>query len=472
MQYFEAARRFPDVDADHWSLRVGLVLPVRALQAVFGPSEVAYHALPVAAGLLLVAATVVVGSRLHSLVVGLGAAAVVGSSNWFLSYSSALLPDHVAAALVVGALAVLLLGESSSRSRRVVVGAGVLLAWAYLIREFTLLLWPVALLVALGPGPSRAPDTARPWRQTVRWLGLPVVAAMIGETVLNFAVHGDPLARWTVAGSHDEVVRDLGADVTRFDALVLLPDALVSREGTASLLLLLLAAPLTALFAVRRRWTIVAWLAAYWIPLTLAGGVLSPDLRFLRAQLLRYWTPILPAAAIGGLGLVWLLALGGSARLGVPPRAAALVSALAVVVAAGWVVQSSWPAVERADIYEGNGATQLDELRAWLADEGADVGVVWTDSQTARLMPIVARTPTGGRVWDGEVRSFNDPDDPHDFVDPAVFAPGDVVVFYPFGYLGRLDSWSDIPPGIRRLQPGWETVLRRSDDTLLLYEIG
>ena len=43
MTYLEAATAFPDVATDHWSLRIGLLLPLRPLLEVFGPSEVAYY---------------------------------------------------------------------------------------------------------------------------------------------------------------------------------------------------------------------------------------------------------------------------------------------------------------------------------------------------------------------------------------------------------------------------------------------
>ncbi len=55
-KYFDTAVDFPDIPADLWTMRIGLVAPVRAAVLALGPSEAALYAVPLAAGLLLAAA--------------------------------------------------------------------------------------------------------------------------------------------------------------------------------------------------------------------------------------------------------------------------------------------------------------------------------------------------------------------------------------------------------------------------------
>src|SRR5688500_11221471 len=55
-KYFDTAVDFPNVPVDLWTLRIGLIASVRAAVLVFGPSEAALYAVPIAAGVLLSAA--------------------------------------------------------------------------------------------------------------------------------------------------------------------------------------------------------------------------------------------------------------------------------------------------------------------------------------------------------------------------------------------------------------------------------
>lgn len=462
MTYLEAAKAFPDVATDHWSLRIGLLFPLRLLLEVFGPSDIAYYAIPVAAGVVIVGSTFLIGSELFGPSVGIAAVVVLLSSNWFLSYSSALLPDHVAASLVAAAAAVMLRTHpSSSRVRGALLAVGVLFGWAYLVREFIVLLMvPAYFFIRSQFGRSLA-----------RRAALPVVVVFAAEALLNTFLHGNPLARWFVAGGHDHLVDRIEPPGSRLDALTRFADALFGGQGTFGVGLIFLAALGSFMVLQKHRWFLVGWIAAYLVPLTLASGLVSPDLKLFRAQLLRYWTPVLPAILVGGLGVAAvllrrLLALGGLPR----PTSLRIAGVLVVGIAIFTAVRAD-AGVASADIYEQNGATQLEELRAWLQADGQDVDVLWTDSQTARVMPIVSRSSMGDLLWDGEVRSFNSVEDPLTFVPPSALEPGHVIVFYPFGYLGRIESWDLIPTHLRRLQPGWETMVRREDRTLLIYRV-
>jgi len=56
------ARHFPDVPPNHYTLRIGLLLPTKLFEAVFGYGQVAYYAFPFLCGILLVVATYLLGA--------------------------------------------------------------------------------------------------------------------------------------------------------------------------------------------------------------------------------------------------------------------------------------------------------------------------------------------------------------------------------------------------------------------------
>ena len=298
MRYFERAAQFPDVPADHWSLRIGLVLPVRALQWLFGHSDVAYYALPVVSGAVLILGTYWLGRRLFSPIVGTGAALVLLSSGPFLGHATTLLPDQLAAALFVSALALVIVAADRQQPWArpgLLIAAGTLLGWAYLVREFVPLLLPLVYVVLRSRG---AP------RRAVACVAGPVAAVLLGEMVLNWVVHGSPIERFVAAGGHGNG-REYLSSVNRYDALVQVPRTLWELPGGRVLAVLSWAIPFTLLLWRRPAFRLVGlWCALYWVPLTLATGLVDPDYRVFPGNAMRYWMPMLPAVAIGGLAVV------------------------------------------------------------------------------------------------------------------------------------------------------------------------
>lgn len=474
MHYFERAAAWPDVPLDHWSLRVGLLLPVRLLQTLLGYSRAAYYALPLAAGGLLVLSTYWLGRLLFVPAVGVAAALLLLFSHAFLNSSSILLPDHTGAALLTAAVALLVFTASrpeaagwSARRHTLLVLAGLLLGWAYLVREYVVFVFPVVAAVFWC--------YRLPWRK-LAWVAAPAAAVFAGEVVLNLVVHGSPLERLLVSGGHGG--RRSSITDTRLDALTRLPRALADAPGGATLLvaLVLMAAGLawTRTRRDRRFLVVAAWFTAFWVPFTLGTGLVDPSFRFVIADKLRYWLPVAPAVVVGGaaVGHAALARLARRARVddGRPPAAASSAKAASVAVvtvAVAAVLGVVGSAGDRArDVYRVNGATQLGELAEWLASPGArNVRVVWTDPFTARLVPLYARPAFGGeRSWRGEVRSF--------LVDGRWVAPAALdegaVVLYRFGYRALPGGYSGIPKYIRRPR---EVQIHHPDKSLVVYTI-
>lgn len=473
MNYFERAAAFPNITEDHWSLRIGLFLPVRALQGLFGYSEAAYYGVPLLAAAALVLATYFLGLRLFNPAVGAGAAILLIGNGVFLNSSSVLLPDPMGASLFTTAMLLVVVAAQRlsppSRVDALLLTAGILLGWVYLAREFIVLGFPLALVVFWAYRVS--------WRRLV-WVAIPAAAMFAGEIVLNGSLYGSPFARLRESGGHGgqrSYIHD-----SRLDALVRLPRALAETPGGLPVLVMLVLLAV-ALFLVRRPGfrIVVAWFGLFWIPLTLGTGLVVPSFRFFIADKLRYWMPVLPAVLIGGVAVVDLALRALCERAGVAGRWRVVTPAIVVVVLA-LVLGLAGSNDDRArSVYRVNGADQLPELRSFLAAHGSEVRLLWTDEYTARLVPLYRRDTFGQQVWDGRVRLFQVGEH---FKDPADIHSG-IVVVYRRGHriLTRpgANGVSRVKPGHSPVREylfdppdGWSVITRRADNSLVVYRAG
>jgi 4-amino-4-deoxy-L-arabinose transferase-like glycosyltransferase len=340
VHYMQAAAWFPhplSAVTLHRETRFGLVLPMRPAIAVFGYSQAAYHVVPILASLILLLGTYVLGTQLFSRPVGVAAAVVVVTSAPVFAEAEDPLPDVFAAGLFTVAVAMAL----AIRRRRleprwwVLVGLGLVLGWSYLVREFVVFVWPlIPILLFRRVG----------WRRLLL-VGAPIVALVIGETLLCWLVYDNPLTRIHAITHHAEGpmparVAQTFRDKPRHVYLLRFPLTLVDYPGGGWLLALLtltLVGGLVSVLRTLRRFAIFAiWCALLWVPLTLLGGLLDPHQPKLRLQLLRYWFPIFPAFVLGGLGLLWLAGCALRGRLRARgPALARLAAALPLVMVLG-----------------------------------------------------------------------------------------------------------------------------------------
>jgi 4-amino-4-deoxy-L-arabinose transferase-like glycosyltransferase len=186
----------PFAGSDHWSTRFPLTLTFAAVLAVVGQSYVAFGVTAIAFYLVLVSVT------------GRFAASVAGPrAGWIAALLTATLPVVVshattvsvdlteAAALLSGALLVGRAGDD--RAGWIAAGAGgALFGVAILCRETSVL-----ALAALGP----LFLIGRPFpRRVLIACGIGAAAVLIGESLFQYALTGDPLRRYTIAFNHDE----------------------------------------------------------------------------------------------------------------------------------------------------------------------------------------------------------------------------------------------------------------------------
>lgn len=510
LNYFSAAAAFPhgfprpgDI---HQVTRFGLVIPVRLAIALFGYSEAAYHAVPLLATLTLLAATYALGALLFSPAVGAASAVVVITAMPMFEDAGALLPDTPATGLftvaVVLALAVRRGRWPDRRWPPLVIGA--LLAWSYGIREYIIFAWPLIPLLLAPDRRLRALLTRAAVRR-LAWVAPPMVAYLGVELLLCLALYGDPLARVHAIQNQRLSPYPAYPRQPRVMYLIQLPLTLVHEPGGGWLTALLGVLLLGGGLAWRRRLALpLTWCALIWVPLTLAGGLIEPDDPALRLNLIRYWFPLFPPLAVGGLGVLWLAAAWATARLRarvhaarlrsnrpepVQPeqtgpasagpgragavriplvrRAPAVVPAVAVLaIAAGAAGTSVAASAHDPVIGTDNGRAQMAAFRAWMMRD-AGAGVLWTDSRTSGVATIYRQASFGGRRWPNQVR-------PVTAHGPRP-RPGDLVLFFADtgtacgvcraaarGLWGR-------PP-----RPGrtWRPVFTTRDDLVRVYRVG
>lgn len=526
LNYFGAAAAFPHgfprPGAMHQVTRFGLVIPVRLAIALFGYSEAAYHAVPLLATLTVLAATYALGAMLFNPIVGAASAIVVITAMPMFEDAGALLPDAPATGVftvaVVLALAVRRGRWPGRRWPLLVIGA--LLAWSYGIREYIIFAWPLIPIILAPDRRLRALFT-RPGLRRLAWVAAPMIAYLIAEMLLCFALYGDPLTRIHAIQNQQLSPYPSYPGQPRVMYLIQLPLTLIGEPG-GIWLTALLATLLIGALAVRRRLAIprfrrrdrpapgtsrrgpasplgvrrrfalpLAWCALIWVPLTLAGGVLEPDDPALRLNLIRYWFPLFPPLAVGGLGALWLAAVWvtgrlraaarsrtdrsaatapgrtGRLRVRLAPRTSAVLPAVVVLVIAACAAGASIAGSARNPVIGAdNGREQMAAFRGWMMRD-AGHGVLWTDSRTSGVAAIYRQASFGGRRWTNQVR-------PVTRHGPRP-RPGDLVLFFAdtgtaCGVCRAAERglWGKPP----RPAKAWRPVFQTHDDLVRVYRVG
>jgi hypothetical protein len=281
LEVMELARRFPDMPPLHsdWHfvpvplaqhmLRIGMLLPERGFQELFGYGQVAFYAWPFLTGVVLVLATYWLGVELFGRAAGVLVALIVILHPMLVrttidNTSWQLLPDVPAAALFALGMALLVAGARRN-GRWWLAAAGFCFGWAYLAREFAAVMFPaVAVALLLWKVP---------WRRWL-WVAVPMVALLAFEMVLNWRLYGDPLARLHVGSDINDPPLP---NYTRLDALKGFWQMLTVNPGAPLMLGLMAGTVLLGAITRRREFVLCAvWCAFLWFPLLLSGGRATP----------------------------------------------------------------------------------------------------------------------------------------------------------------------------------------------------
>jgi len=411
-RYFEAAVAFPTVSPDRWTLRIGLIAPVRAAVLVFGPSEAALLAVPIAAGALLAAAAyallrVLVGVRLVAAAAGL--ATVLNGP--FLLNGDFIFPDTVSAATFTGGMLCLVLGSDRfplaiGGGRRVTawaVIAGFLFGWTYLVREFSVSLLPVVVAVVLL--------LHYPLRRAAALLAAALATASL-DPLWGLVGYADPLIHLDVLATRNRLppndrIREIVDQVGNpLDSFLVLPRLLLSwRAGW--LLIALLVVFAVALAMVRHPGLVLLgiWLFGFWAVMTITGLVTLPSgLWVINVTNVRYWYPILPPLVLGGFGGLWLLL----ERMRVPAFGLRLAVVPALAVAAFTSGTLEFARCADRGVWRNDPKDRWYELRSWFASGEADqYDILRTDEYTGGIVPAFLATRFGQSAWHGGIDRFS-----------------------------------------------------------------
>jgi hypothetical protein len=469
-KYFRTAIDLPDVPADLFTLRFGLVVPVRAAMVVFGPSEVVLYGLPIVAAMVVAAsvyATMVV--LFSDRIVAAAAALVTVLNTNYLLNSSSIFPDTIGSATFAAGFLLLVLAWSRSRrgdeGRAVwilLAGAGVLFGWTYLIREFSVVLAPVVVAAALL------------MRFSLRRIGV-LLGAFLAIAALQLLygalVYGRPFvhADRLLGRSDSPFSRARGVRMEHIqgqlnnplDTILVFPRLLLTWQvGWIMLLLVGIFVAGLVLIRDRRLWILGIWCFGFWAFMAAVGLLTLPSGRWvLNITNIRYWYPIFPPLAMGAFGSVVLLMrrwISGSR--GGRAGQAAVVGLAALALAPGLV---EFQNCAEKDVWRNDPAERWDELRSWFAGAEAErYDRVLTDGHTYRLLPAFVHSPFGQTLWDGNVRRFGGTSR----IDPQANLDGTVILIH-------VDRFRWLPGAQRaldELRPEWSPVYQTGDGKMLV----
>lgn len=469
--YVQRALTFPDsVWIPLGFTRYGIILANVIPTRLFGNAEASYYFWTVICAGLLAAVTYLLGRRWWGPTAGVVAIVVLFTNSIVFYTLTRQYPDVMSITLVMVATWCALMARDRDMRGRAgvlwVLAAGFFLGWSFEVRETALLAWPLVIAIL--------------WRRgsVLRAMGLallPVLGWAALDVAISGVAYGDPLLKLHVLTGFgggrtpvDAAEATRVAANTRWDWVLAIPrDALKTRPDGVWMVV---SGALAALAVLVRnpplRLVSLSFIAVYGANVAL-GGALLPNKPFGDLYNDRYWIQYVPliALAIGGLsGLAvrWILARTGWTR------APALAVAMGVVlVVVGVPVLSAVRTVPTVEAFALNGGDALEEVRTYAAAQDLDVATVWTDSRTARLLPIFQRGAFGGDdLWSGAVKRF--PKDPGDI------ASGDLVLLYSATdatcYHCRIQvrPWLEKHPGIK---DSWEQLFSTASGNAVLYRV-
>jgi len=165
MEYFKAAVLFPEFknSPSHWSMRLGLIIPVSIVLKIFGYSEFSYYLVPVLSMAGLTILVFLLGKRLFNYKIGLFSALWMTFMSGICLESGDLLPDIPATNYMLTGLLLIIINnsritkikpESSIRDYFVYFLSGIFFGLSYLTKEyflFFIILVPIYFLIAKIP---------------------------------------------------------------------------------------------------------------------------------------------------------------------------------------------------------------------------------------------------------------------------------------------------------------------------------
>ncbi len=405
--YVIAGMTFPERSwVDVGLTRYGMVLPMLVVAKLFHLSEVSFYLTPLLATGALAAATYWLTARWFGLWAGGAAVVLLMANSVFLVNATRMYPDVFCVAMIALAMVCAVVARdtwtSGGTGRRLLVPlvlCGTFVGLSWWMRETAVFSWPAVGLLLLWRGRP-------PVKLVLPAVGLPALGLLVAEMGISAVAFGDATLRFkALFGAQLSQTTNpadlpyLGQD--RLTYLEIIPrTALLYADGPWMIAMAVLAVIGAVLFT-RRVGPSAFWFLSVYALFTLIGGALRPEAPNIRLDVARYWIAFLPPMIIAAVGTASLLltSLGrvlekrtGSRRILVP-----VVGLVTVALLAGPLVASARE-VRRNPAYTIVNGNELSEFRNWLAAHDAQVGRVYTDWTSARILPVYTRSLTGKRM--------------------------------------------------------------------------
>jgi 4-amino-4-deoxy-L-arabinose transferase-like glycosyltransferase len=473
--YGMAAIEFPQ---DSWVplgyTRYGMILPLGPLVLAFGHAPATFYLPAIVASGVLAGSVYLLGRRWWSHLAGIAAVVLLLTNYVVFTNLSRFYPDIPSMALVMAALvlAVAARGRMLSGGRGVgllVLATGFLLGWSFEARETALFAWPAVIVVLWVRG--------RVVRNAVL-TAIPVLLWAAVDVGVSAWAYGDPLLKLhtftrqdlsTTTNPADVAVMNQFVGLPRVDYLTMIPRLVLDRQVPGGVWFLLLAAVAALGVFVRNtavRVSAAAFLASYVLFVGISGFFL-PSHPAGRLDVQRYWIQFVPwiALAVSGCLYVLVRAVLGQAR----PRTRQLALASAAAVVAVGPVVALVGAAATAPTLAPNGGTPMAGISAELSRLKPPKGTtVYTDWQTARVLPVYQRPWFGGsKQWSATVRSITGPKQPKPGDYALIVTP--TVSETPCGFCtSAVAPWRKQHPTIPST---WTRVYASPDDGYVLYAV-
>lgn len=475
MEYFFTAVKFPylpDVP-NHWSMRIGLILPAAILFRIFGYAEISYYLVPLASMAFLAISIYLIGGRMFNRVVGIFSALWTILIPSLMLESGHLLPDLPATACFSAGIAVLLFTENSNQTgtnarsekckKWLFFLAGLLFGWSYLTKEYMAVLFVLIPLFFWAFG--------LPYRYLV--ILAAGMALTIGiEFLIGILYYQNALVRFSTVMPR-ETVGMIEMDVRKIIGFF---PALIKRYGGEGTWLLSILAMLTFGYQIFKRdkrfLFLFLWVMVFYVFFTLVG--LMPvifswkDAVLIRLHKFRYWIPILPPLIIGGIAALDNLfkylrqkikwRLFKTIILG----PLFILAFLSVSAARGIISIRDHPDLIR------NGRDHYLELRAYLKENNDPNAVIWIDRDNnrafERILPMYIHDFWGRKVWDGKFKYLNTQ---QQYLSEEEINEGFVILDRDF----YNTKFYDIPKYLEQPPESWRMVFESENNEIALYAV-
>ena len=418
IEYYFTAIKFPHLleQPNHWSLRIGLILPVAVLYRIFGNTEIAYYCFPLVSTTILSIGIYFIGSMLFNRRVGLFSALWLIFIPSILLESGQLLPDIPATTCVVAGFAILISFKNlhknkdpqiiERKNRWFFLIAGALFGWSYLIKEYFIIF---SLLIPLAF-----------WAREIPYRNLIPVSMgiffMFGiEAIFGLIYYDNMFVRFLATNP-----REISGYIEKNAALVIkyFPILLSRKGGEGTTILGGIAVIYLSIQAIKKDKSsifLLSWVLLIYCFFTFLG--LLPiifsweDIVLLRLHIFRYWILILPPLVIGGVAAIEYYLIKIFQKLKINNYIANSLINITLVILLFFSGLRGISSIYNNPNLIRNGADYYIELRNYLSENNSPDDVIWInrDSKIAldRIFPMYTRTFWGHKIWDGTIKYLN-----------------------------------------------------------------